>query len=151
MTAFVLSWVTDAHALPPKPAENAEGADEDKGARVTPTASEEQRLAGWTIVGAGLLFTLVGITAGFRIDDLDKSIDEKAGTADLDDERLQELLDKQDIFQGLQLVGLIGGAALAIGGVSLLIMDARQKPPSRFSVSPWVGPGGAGVTVEGGF
>ncbi len=155
LVAIMLSTAAPASAAPPSfcaAAAADEEPEEEPRRPLIVDPNEERRLAGWTLVSGGVLFLLASVASTFRINKLNGQIDDLAGTPEANTARIQELIDEQDTFEGLQLVGLLGGAARGLGGVTLLIVDARQSPTrSHISLSPWLAPDAAGVGIGGDF
>ena len=145
---FSLPGVCIASDLPTEP--TATQAEDDRDKRII-FPNEERQMAGWTVVSAGSLFVLLGLASSFQIDKLETEIDNEAGQDDSSTQEIKALIDKQDIFEGLQLVGLIGGATLVVGGVTLLYMDAQKTAPKTISLIPWLSPLSAGMVLETNF
>ncbi len=113
---------------------------------------EDRQVVSWTLIGGGALFLLGGFAAGLRVDDLQAQIDDQKLEDPDDEDQLNTLRDKRNTLSNLRLVGYIGGVGLAIGGATMIIIQAvSDDTESTLSLSPWWTEDTGGVIFEGRF
>lgn len=110
----------------------------------------------WTLLGGGVAVALTGV--GMHVWAMEAADDTSTYGSPVegmsDDVRRKKFEDADD---AMQLRGTLAyvfygvGGAAAVAGSVLLILDATRPVPSGVAVSPLALPGGAGVSVGGGF
>lgn len=99
-------------------------------------------------IGVGIAGLVVGAQRAGDAEDLAASPDCSPVTSDCL-QRGDDLISDKDKFNDVGIVGLTLGAAATIGMVIYLVIPTG--PDRKATVSPWVGPGVAGIQLSGTF
>jgi hypothetical protein len=133
-------------ATPPTPA-----------AETPPAKSAEgsgQRTIGFVVGGAGIAGIAVGSILGLMASSAWNSAQNECGSPNKCPRPSQAVSDQQNasgLATGSTIAFAVGGVALAAGTVLLLTAPRGGSPTSALMIAPSVLPGGAGLSMKGGF
>ena len=134
-------------ALPPEPKPAGDAVPFD------PAPREPNRTwkftAGWVGVGLGVAALAAGLAFGALAADEASAYEDMAADGKSTYQELKEVKDRGQVYESVQVAGLIGGAVLGMAGAGLLVWelffdDERAGEPAT-ALIPFVGPDGGGL------